>query len=273
MKTRNLLTKAVAIALAAVMILPASGITAQAAKKQAKLSKSTLALTDADETYKLSVSGTGKKDKIKWSVKQTSDDESGKAVSYTVSKNKKSISIKALANGSGTFTCKAGKKSLKCNFTVTLSTLDQLRVYIDQNGEVNGDGDKLISADLDNGSIFLSNSKDNSVFIRTDLSDGSEYTDTTWITLYKDGTGTVAITKSKSDNEDDMVYDASVDDDFSLSQITKANNIKFNIDSKADGDWNTEANKALDTSLAAIDTYFTTKGGFGLADIGIVNYK
>lgn len=149
----NVFKKILAIALAAAIAIPSAGaVTAQAAKKVVKLSTKSITLTEKGKPYTVSIKNTAKRAKISWSYTSTETDAT--PITITPSSDKKKITIMALTGGSGTITCKVGKKKYTCKYKVSLpvvSNFSTLMAYIDNNGSYSTKGQMVTSGKLTYG--------------------------------------------------------------------------------------------------------------------------
>lgn len=169
MKTGKIIKRALAVALAVVLILPVTGGAQAQAKSVITISTDRVQLTKAGETATVTINGLTAKQKKK--VRLDSSDISAyrddkNCVKLTQKGNK--FTLKALEDGRGSFTASIGKKSFTVNFDVTITddkNYISLHNYACDNFNDDDDTPAVIAIDTASGTAVYAYPYNTSVYL------------------------------------------------------------------------------------------------------------
>lgn len=292
---KRFIRRIAAVALASALLLPVScsgflgtEINAEAASKTAKLSKTSLTMTDSTKSYTIKLTTSVKKSKISWkaSIKAGTAEGAEPCISMKVSKDKKKVTVIPLRNGKGTITCIAGNKTLKCSYTVKFpapveSKFDNLTEYLLING-VDSNGDRIkdfgkLSASNATCSVYGYYLGSNS--IRFDIAgsynDTSDYFTVSFFISRDGNVSDVKITERVGHVD---IYKASVTSRAASAFTKGCKKVNFYTEIQPGAtqyldSCESMAQKNFDISLQCIDQYLNNTLGYGVRNIGFINYK
>lgn len=276
---KNFLKKITAAVLALAMVITVSATPAQAAKKKVKLSKKSITMTAKGVPYSLSVKNTSKNSKISWSF--SSADPDSTPISISTAADKRSVTIMALTGGSGTITCKVGKKKYKCKYKVTLPVVPNFQTltdYIDQNGIFSPKGTQIYSDPQTSGdntySVYLYSHYGDTDSICIDMNGGNKTTQSYWSLTFlisADGNVRTFSLNHRQNSIDD--WSATIDE-VKASKIAGKNTSAYNIvfpqylTTPQIASYQKQASAQFKSSLALLDTYLNQKFGYGVDTLG-----
>lgn len=291
----NVLKKMAVAVLVTILIVPVSGAELPKlagieayAKTSDKLSKKSLTMTDAGKKYILKLTTSAKKSKISWkvSIKAGTSEAAEPCIDMKVSGNRKKVTITPLRNGKGTITCIVGAKKLKCPYTVkfpntVVSKFDNLTEYLQING-VSSNGDTI----KDFGQISTSGATC-SVYgyylgsdrVRLDI--GGSYDNTSdyfTVSFFISRDGNVSDVKITERVGHVDIYKASITSREAKAFRKGCKTVKFYTEIQPGASQYLDsceamAQKNFDVSLQCIDQYLNNTLGYGVQNIGFVNYK
>lgn len=169
MKTGKIIKRALAVALAVVLILPVTGGAQAQAKSVITISTDRVQLTKAGETATVTINGLTAKQKKKVHLDSSDisayrDDKN--CVKLTQKGNK--FTLKALEDGRGSFTAAIGKKSFTVNFDVTITddkNYISLHNYAFDNFNDEDDTPAVIAIDTASGTAVYAYPYNTSVYL------------------------------------------------------------------------------------------------------------
>ncbi len=292
------LKRMAAVTLSAALIIPAYANAAPTcsgaytidayAKNTAKLSKKNLKMTDAGKKYTIKLTTSAKKPQINWSstIKAGTAEGAEPCISMKVSSNKKKVTVTPLRNGQGTIVCSIGKKKLKCSYTVKFpeqitSHFSELADYLEING-YNSGGVRV----KEFGDFNVSDAKctvygyyEGRDSIRFDVGgtydNTSDYFNVTFHVLSNGQVNDVSV-RERVGSQD--IYQASITLRAASAFSKGCKNIDFYTTlepgaSQSLDSCSSLAKKNFDVVLRSVDQCLRTNFGYGVQNIGFVNYK
>ena len=271
--------------LAVVMVMTLTPVRVEA--KGAHLNKTKVTISVGDKA-KLKVAGAS--GKIKWTT-------SKKSVATVTQKGV----VKARKEGTAIVKAKIGKKVLKCKVIVeddddwddeeddtevsevtlkATSSLDKVKEYFKEEGEINGNGDYVISMDNGDFTYYIICDREtgalsfNSFFMG--MVSGSLTLNTLKITTDPDMTGNAKVTESMT-MTDYGSYEAS--GSFKIARFSSGSDVNVSVDSKEDDMKSVSDDEIVELSqlniestLTGCDLLLNLKTGYNLKDIGFDSF-